>query len=429
MITIKLNIKSSSDLDYISSKENNYSYAFRNLYSNFHLIGDLLFINYLKVKFNLNEIEYRSLASEVKSKLSQINSFKEKSEEDIINLTKELSKLKSLPHSNLNNRKIIKLEKKLSYKSKQLSKDIVFGRLTNLRKLSFLNNDKENNKEKIIEVKSLYSEGRKLPFSLLGEANQKGNRFFSFDLTNNKVTYKPNKDTKIYFELSQYKSYKLTLLKLQELINLNNIAISVRLSSKFIYLTFDEEILGGYNLDISQRTKEVKLINEKNIDKDYKSEIIKEIYSRYYDKQRNLRLNNKLYNRYLAFDTNPDSIGISIVDKVGDDIKIIYTVNYDLSKNNIKLPKNATQEERTKLNNKRKTAICHLWKDVFRLFSYYNCGYLVMEDLNFKSNNKLSTTEGNRKSKNLWYRELSSNLINKYCNLLGINKIEGITLL
>ena len=109
MITIKLNIKYSSDLDYISSKESNYSYAFRKLYSNFHLIDDLSFISYLKAEFNLNEIEFRSLKAEVKTKLNQTKTFKEKLENDIVELTKELLKLKSLPHSNLNNRKIMGL--------------------------------------------------------------------------------------------------------------------------------------------------------------------------------------------------------------------------------------------------------------------------------------------------------------------------------
>ena len=32
--------------------------------------------------------------------------------------------------------------------------------------------------------------------------------------------------------------------------------------------------------------------------------------------------------------------------------------------------------------------------------------------------------KGNRKTKNIWHRELTTNLITKYCNILGIEKIE-----
>ena len=48
-----------------------------------------------------------------------------------------------------------------------------------------------------------------------------------------------------------------------------------------------------------------------------------------------------------------------------------------------------------------------------------------MEELNFKQKGvNESANEANRKTKNIWHRELTNNLITKYCNILGIEKIE-----
>ena len=125
----------------------------------------------------------------------------------------------------------------------------------------------------------------------------------------------------------------------------------------------------------------------------------------------------------MSIDTNPYYIGCSILDKCGDDVKIVHTFNYDLSKLNELNPKDKTNNiDKIHVNNKRKYGISHIWKDIFKIFDYYRCGYLVVEDLDIKDNN-LGNTVSNRKVNNLWYRELSNNLIDKYCNRLGVIKI------
>ena len=62
-----------------------------------------------------------------------------------------------------------------------------------------------------------------------------------------------------------------------------------------------------------------------------------------------------------------------------------------------------------------------MWKKIFQIFKYYKCSYLHIEDLNFKSKSRdLEVREANRKVNNIWHRELSRNLIEKYCNREGI---------
>lgn len=423
MQTIKIKIKVCSDNQFVKNKQIEYSCAFRKLYSNIDLIKESSYLNSIKDKFNLNDIELRSIVSEVNAKFNQVNTAKAKLENEIINLQNDITYIKSLTKSNKNNRKLYKLTNKLNYKSNSLSKDIVFGGKSTLTRLSFLNNDKANNISEIDNLKLEYVNNRNLPLSVLGEANQKGNRFFKFDLPNNIIIYKPNKGSKIEITLCNYSNYKQILCKLQDKINYKSISVSVRLSTEYIYLIFDDEKLNNYSLELVNRFKEVNIINQTHIDKTVKSNLIKEVYKKYYKLQEKVKLGNKLSYRYLAIDTNPDYIGCSILDKCGDKHKIVHTFNYDLSKLNTLSPKDKTNNgNKIHVNNKRKHGITHIWKDIFKVFSYYRCGYLVVEDLDIKDNN-LGNTVSNRKVNNLWYRELSSNLIDKYCNRLGVIKV------
>ena len=58
-------------------------------------------------------------------------------------------------------------------------------------------------------------------------------------------------------------------------------------------------------------------------------------------------------------------------------------------------------------------------RNLFRMATHYKCGQFIMEDLSFKKD-EVMNREANRKNKNLWCRELITNLINKWCNELGM---------
>lgn len=413
MLSIKLHIKNCDNYEYIHKKQQNYSGAFRYIYKHIHNLDDENVV-FIKTKFNLNEIEYRSVKEEVSTKFNQIKTNKNKLIDEIIDISDEIKELNEQPKTKKITRRLFKLNKKLQYKNKSLSKDITFGGLYNLRKISYLSNNKIDNEQLLNKYKLIYNDNRLLGTYLIGEANQKGNRFFDFDLNNNIIYYKPIKGVKIKFELNKYNSYRNTLLVLQHLIEDKDISVTVRITKKHLTLIFDEERLSGYSINIKERTKEVNEIKLKGFDKDYQTSLIKDVYVKFYEENRKLKLSNKLSNRYFGIDTNPDYIGCSILDRIGDDYKIVKTFYYDLTfLNDVK---------HHKLNNKRKHGLTHIWKNIFRTFAYYKCGYFVHEELELKSKD-LGVKEANRKINNLWYRTLSENLTNKYCNKLGIIKI------
>lgn len=376
-----------------------FSYAFRKLYSN--VIDDEL-IQYVREEFNLNLIEFRSLLSQVETKIKQVRTNKEKIEKRIIELMDDIVYLKQKEKlTKKETRKLFKLNKKLSYLNRILPRNITFGGYDLLRRISFLNNDKVKNHNEIVKLTKEYHKKRIMPFYLLGEANQKGNRFFDFNLNENKVIYKPSKGIKIEIDFHKQRNKIAILKQLQEMVDKKEISITVSVSDDHICFTFDDQQLYGFAIDVAARRKQCK---------GKKKDEIKEIYKEHYDMQRDKMLSDKLQYRYLAVDTNPNDIGVSILDDVNGEMRIVKTFYFT----------GLGSSEMS--NNKRKHQISHVWKKIFSIFRYYKCGYLVMEDLNF-DNKSLDNKVANRKVKNLWHRELSSQIIEKNSNRYGIINI------
>ena len=416
MISLKLHIVSCSDKNYIIDKMVSYSYTFRKLYKNVEKLGNK---NY-KI----------SIKSEAETKFKKTLTNKENTEKKIVERTKEINKLNEKQIlSKKERRELFKLKRNLTYLNKNLSKNITFGGKANLRKISkYANNTTKKGKKLYKKYLKLYKEQRTLSLYLEGEANQKGNRFFNFDLSNNLIVYKPNKETKIVFKVANYKNYKNTFNKLQQAINDKKISVSVRLNNKDVILTFDEAKLNNYSVNESLRKQEVKQIKENlNISDEEKTSFIKEIYRKYNNNLKEVKLANKLNYRVLAIDSNPNFIGCSILDKINENgsFKIVKTFQYDLSELNKKPSKETSISERKHITNQRKHGICHIWKDIFKMITHYKCGYLVTEYLNFdnkKTNNK--NKESNRQINGFWNRELHNNLTCKYCNTLGVIHLQ-----
>lgn len=395
-----------------------YSFAFRKLYKHYHLLNDDDFISSIKEKYNLNLIEYRSLKSEVESRFKKTIYLKDEISEKIILLTEEVSKLKQKERTKKITRKIFKLNKKISYFEKTLSKDIVFGKKSILRQISYLSNKKQDNiisdieRNKLNDLKKEFKKNKLYSFYLLGEANQKGNRFFDFSqLDENVIIYKPYKGKKIEISFSHYKSYKNELLKLKELSENKEISISIYLSTDYISISYDDSKLNGYCIDENERRKEVNEIKLKKYNKDEEKLLIKDVYKKYYNILEEKQLLGKKKNRYFSFDSNPEYIGCAILDKINDnDFKVIKTFYFDLS-------------DLSKDKNKRIHGISHIWKKIFSIIHYYNCSYFIQEELDI-TNNDLGNRIANRKVNNLWYRELSNHLIQKYIHKNGYIKID-----
>ena len=427
MKTLVYKIKSCSDNTFIESKLSDYAYCTRFIYKKLEEITDINLIDYCKNRFDLNTTEIRSIIANTKQIRNSFLAKLKKTEEEIVELVKdindikkEISELESKNKTDLRTKKLRKLKRilfklnnKLNKKHKFLKSDITFGSKKLLSEISFLSNNKINNSIKIIEKKEEYLEKRLGSIFIVGEASQKGNRFFEFDLENKTIIYKPFFGKKIVINICNRKDpFEKELMNA---INNNQIAITVSLNKDKICLCYDEAILAGFSINKTERKKEVNELS-KFLSKEDKSIIIKKIYSNYYDCLRQRQLTNKLSNRYLGIDLNPEYIGYSIVDKISEtEFKIIKTGSFNFKKLTKKSGKSSNSLESIYLNNKRKHERKEVICELFKIMKHYKVGYFIMEDLNFKSTNKFETKEFNRKVKNIWDRELLSQLINKKC--------------
>lgn len=413
IISIKLPITEISNHSFVLNKQNNWSYAFRKLYTNSHLINDKQFLDNFKIKYKLDAYELNCLLIDVKTKISQVFTSKSNIENQIIETENKL-KLDNIK-PNLKH----KLGLKLNRLNKQLSKEIMFGNLINLKKISYLSNDKEINLIELERYKKLYQDSRILPISYYGSKHDKNsNRYFNFNFKDDEIIYKFNKNN-INIKYKCSKNYQKILNKLDLIKNDKLLPITVKLSKDFVIISYDAEVLNGYAFNSIEYKKEVK--------EHITVEAKKEVAVKYYKEQKDRKLKNKLPNRYMAIDLNPEYVGLSILDKNGIDqeFKIMYTICYDTTKLNVKLGLKSEDAKQICQNNKRKYEIGCLWKSIFKLAKHYKASHIVLEDLNFKP--KVVNTDSkefNRKCKNIWNLNYQQNLINKHIDENGLIKIE-----
>ena len=429
MISIPLHIDEIDDFEFVSERQKNYSFAFRKLYAVFGNKNKKDATEFIQEKFNLNDIEARSLYSDVQMKVSQTITNNENKLADIKEIEKEIKKLsKKKDKTKKENRVFFGLRKKLAAKQDSISRDITFGSKKILKRLGYLSNCKGETIEQddgteivvdkeLIKIKKEYDEQRILSVFLIGESNQKGNRFFDFDFSNRTITYKYNKNKHIKIVYRTNRRYQNTLEQLKYFIDNKTIAISVRMDIKKIVLTFDDSILSGNHIDEVKLKKGVAELKKSVPLGDDLTAKIKSLYRKAYLDLETKNLVGRKSNRLLCVDKNPNYIGCTIIDFFPDKkFKIIHAWFYDLTQ----LNKKGTSAE------KRKYGICNMWKDVFATFAYYKCGYFVVEKLNIPFNEIVNdkSKEANRQIKNIWNRELTDKIITKYINKYAINKNE-----
>jgi len=156
-----------------------------------------------------------------------------------------------------------------------------------------------------------------------------------------------------------------------------------------------------------------------------RKEVRTKIAKRYFVEQSERKLEGKIRSRYLAVDLNPCYIGWSICDRVNGDMKIIVKGCYDFVELSKRLNLAPDHPEQIYQNNKRKHEICNSIKDLFTKATYYRVAYFCIENLDFREKVVSEfSREFNRKVRNIWHRGLTCNLIRKYCNCLGIQRIE-----
>lgn len=423
MITRKLHIISCDNPDYIHNKQSNYSYAFRRLYKMLDESADKNFITKFKTTFNLNEIEYRSL-------LSQVKSFRNR---EIIQTQQKQERIVLLQDQICNNTSLSKRKKYKYYKSifklkKGLGKESTFGGRALQQRLTIECNKKgiERDENKIHELKTKLKNKRIMPFCIMGEANQRGNRFFDISgiLTDGYVVYKPNKTTRIKLQVKTPKKYHNEINLLNGLILAKDIPLTVMLSNEYLYLTYDEEYLHGYGVNVKQRNEEVREIKKRGYSKEYQTAVINEVYKKYYDDQRKKRQMGKVVNRVCAIDMNPEYIGYSILDKSCSGVKVVHCGLICFSRLMCKTNKSSDSAESKYRNNKHRYEVTMAAKRLMDIVNHYGCSGFIKEELVFKIDGDDKSTETNRKIRNIWYRNLFTNCITRRCNESGVELIE-----
>ena len=185
------------------------------------------------------------------------------------------------------------------------------------------------------------------------------------------------------------KGYKNILQKLYTLQQLKDIPITYKLTTQYIYISFEE-------------------------DKLYKN---------------NFNNLNKIKNRYCALDLNPNYIGYSIIDwKSSNNFKIIDSGAYSFKQLNdiFKSLKgtNSNNSKRIWLNNKRNYEIIEVAKNLINKCIYYKVNNFIVEDLNIKVKDREKGKDYNRLCNNSWIRNRFLNNIIKRCKIFKINYLE-----
>lgn len=447
MLTLKLKIKNEIN---VTEWCVNYSYAFHELYKNFELSEDKVFVSDLIKKYNLDSWFYASLKADVSAKKEQKITFDKKNLEQVEELEKELETTKFIGLKG--KRRKYKIIKAIQNAKASIGREITFGTRDVLQKISFLSNPisnkviegltkkiaEENDKSKKLKLeeklkniesnrlkdlsiyKEKYAENRTLAIYSVGESQQDGNRKFNFDLTNRKVVFKPKVGIKIPIEFYCSKKQQKTLDKIQA--TLGTIALSTRLDNDYIYISYDEEKLAGMAFDKDKYFSELKKLKKSG---DSNEVTRKDCYRKYILEQESRKFFGKNINRYLSVDLNPEYIGFSILERVGErGYKVIYGKVISMTDLNTKLSLSSTDPNQIYQNNKRIYELDIIWKRIFNIARHYKVANFVMEDLDFKSNSiNDKSSEANRKILNLWCKTRTVHLINKYCNIIGLKLI------
>lgn len=232
--------------------------------------------------------------------------------------------------------------------------------------------------------KATFKYRRMFPIGIQGEKQHKGNRLFSFDLDNHQLVYKPRKDRHVEIRfLPMKKKIAEELAKVQELTEQNKITVSVKLSEKSVWLTYDETLIP---------------------DEQY------------------TRLQSK---RVLGIDMNPNYIGVSVIEfGRHEEFRILHKQVFDLSQLTGSSGKGSVDSKSEYLTNKLKHETIAIAHEISKLVNVWKCKAVAIEKLSIKPSGKKKGTYFNRLCNNKWERRLFVNKLKMLANLHKFNLIE-----
>lgn len=414
MKTVKLHIRNLSDAGLVERAQRDYSNAFMLLYKALDSAADSDFMEKAKARFNLTDIGYRSLVSDVKAARKQDEENDKERLERIADLEEQL--LKTEPE------KRYRIYKRITDIRRRVGKERTFGGLSLLRSISGECNRKTPDRKRLADLRRQYREARMMPVFVTGESNQSGNRFFDVTrLHHGKCVYKPRKGERceIVFKVT----HRRELEKLSRYAANKSISVSVRLSKEYLCISYDEELLYGFAVDEKSRREEVRRIKSEHHDGDTRAELIKDVYKKYYREREQRMLEGKIEKRCISVDLNPTNIGWSVLDRTRDgEARVVAAGQYEYGWLCRRLHKPSGSSEQKRLNNKRKHELCVMVRNLFRTAVHYRCSKFVMEDLSFKTDAH-QPHESNRKNRNMWCRALVTRLVERRCHENGIELV------
>ena len=386
----KINISDSNE-KLLLQLQKQYSIAFRKVYNNMDLIRDEGFVKEIREKHGISSKAYEYLVKECES-------FYDRNQATIKRREEEITKLRKRLGDEQDKKKRVKINRHIINLIHSLKSKVVFGGKELLRAVT---KDTAN--------KQKYSESRTLPLCFYGETSRNGNRFFNFKgLSDGFILFKyEGSDIRMNIELDIRKRDVLFLKQIEALALAKQCAITIKLTTKRIYITYDEALLSGNKFDEKSFYKSISHIK----DKDERRILIHQAHVDFENKM--LKTKNK--NRYLSIDMNPDGIGYCVLEKVPESPEGDFTV---LKKEYLDF-----SELNKQTSDKRKYELSIAIKYLFGQLTHFNCAYFISEELNLSPKdhgNKIS----NRKINNLWNRDFLNKLFTKYCNIKGIKRIE-----
>jgi hypothetical protein len=340
----------------------------------------------------------------------------------IENIDKFLSKLSKKPKAKWTVNDYKKYRKETSRRhdlQRKMDTKRVFGSYSRLRRISYLSNTAPDSRE-LRELREEYRSERISNIYVIGEANQKGNRFFDFgELDRGILIYKPNKATKIEIELNTNPGLREKLSLISKLAQSCEIAITVEFCEDWTSLSYDEHAYAAYRMDMRERDRRIKTETEGLLvgTAEYKSQVKSTSIAFYRDEELKV-LCGKSKTRVMAIDSNPNHIGVAVIDNKNstNDFDVVKCIHYDLSYYN-----KLSEKKLPGATDRKKHALSLVIKDIFKEAKYLNVGVVTLEDLNFdhkKVND--NSREFNRLSRNGWNREQIDWLVTKRAASAGM---------
>ena len=454
MKTRNLPILNISDADAFDVEVYNFNGAIRCLNKRIEESSDIVFKTEFIERFDLNDILYRSLVSLVKAQKKS----KEEQDKEKLQIAEEI--YEDISSGELSGSKAFKEFRRAKHLERSVKTDNVFGTKALLRRISKECNKEKRDYDKIDRLKKEYREKRIQPIYVMGEANQKGNRFIDFkELLVGRVIYKPSYDKHYTIELDKnaVKSMRKELLKLMSLIDKKEISVTVSISKSTFSLSYDEEVLNGFAFDAKRYREEKKEIKAQHHIKEIEEVKLKECaHNLFLEKKERMMSDGKIKGRAISVDLNPTNIGVAVIQQDDSDkgyrIMEAFCIDFNGALTTKIKTYNPHREElkwfdemkrphrfsemsydadwvyarqRTQ-NNKLKNEIYEAIKYIFNRAQHLRCEKFITEDLNIDSVKKTNqfSNEARRQINNLWHKSKFIEKIEMKCHETGIELVK-----